>query len=76
MHVSRDHAIGAIAFSVSSFRDRGFLVGYDPLKGNPYHGNVWENVEAGAKLTKGTRKALLREAAWVVEIPGVSIAPG
>jgi hypothetical protein len=70
-HVAKAH--GAIALTVASFRDRKFMVGSDPLADNPYHGNVWQDAKAGSKLTRGTQKALLREAVWLVAIDGVAI---
>jgi hypothetical protein len=72
-HVTKRGELGAICFRVTAFRDRGFLVGFDPQPDNPYHGSVWEQAEKQARLTKGTRKALLREASWFIEIAGTSI---
>lgn len=74
--VGTAHSVGAIVLAVSAFRSRHFLVGYDPLPENPYHGAVWENAARSAKLTRGTKRALLKEAAWLVALPGVAISEG
>jgi hypothetical protein len=72
-HVKRGEALGAIALTVSCFRDRHFLVGFDPQPNNDYHGNVWQRPALNAKLTRGMRNALLREAEWFITIDGVAI---
>jgi hypothetical protein len=64
---------GSVALKVSSFRSRNFLVGYDPLPENPFHGGVWEDATRKSKMTRGTRKALLREASWLVQIDDIPI---
>jgi len=63
--------LGVISFTTSSFRDLDFLVGYDPLPTNPFHGGVWQN--GANKMTKGKRKRILRNANWLIEIDNVSI---
>jgi hypothetical protein len=73
-HLKARNFLGAIVFEVRSFRSRNFLVGYDPLANNPYHGGVWQDAGRGSKLTRGTKKALLREAAWLMPIANVPIA--
>jgi hypothetical protein len=65
--------LGSLVFEVNSFRSRNFFVGYDPLAENPYHGAVWQDAARNSKLTRGTKKALLREAAWLVPIASVLI---
>src|SRR5262249_8765703 len=72
-HVNKSQALGALAFRVSSFRDRHFQVGFDPMPGNDYHGGVWQRPALNAKFTRGMRKKLLREAEWFIAIDGVSI---
>jgi hypothetical protein len=73
-HLTARKFLGSIVFTVSSFRSRNFFAGYDPLAENPYHGGVWQDAARGSKLTRGTKKALLREAAWLVPIANVPIA--
>jgi hypothetical protein len=72
-YVKERKFLGAIVFGVRSFRSRNFFVGYDPRKGNPYHGGVWQDGARGSKLTRGVRMALLREAAWLVQIDDVPV---
>jgi hypothetical protein len=73
-HLNARNCLGAIVFEVRSFRCRNFFVGYDPLADNPYHGGVWQDGARGSKLTRGIKKALLREASWLVPIDNVPIA--
>jgi hypothetical protein len=40
---------------------------------NPYHGAVWQDETRGSRFTKGTRKALMKEAEWFVPLEGVKI---
>lgn len=63
---------GVISLKAAAFRTRSFLVGYEPMPGNEYHGAVWQT--AVAKLTKSKRKALLKEAEWFIVIPDTDIA--
>lgn len=72
-HVAQAQFVGAIVLEIASFRSRCFLVGYDPLSHNDYHGAVWENAAKGARMTRGAKRALLKEAAWIVPLPGVAI---
>lgn len=72
-HVTTPKHIASIVFNVDSFRTNRFLVGYDPLPENLYHGGVWE-VKDTSKLTKGMRSKLLKEAEWFVPLPGVSVS--
>jgi hypothetical protein len=72
-HVQTGKFVGSIAFKVRSFRSRDFLVGYDPFPKNPCHGAVWQDATRNSKLTRGTRKALLQEAAWSIPIDGIPI---
>jgi hypothetical protein len=73
-HAQARKFVGSIAFEVRSFRSRNFFVGYDPLLDNPSHGAVWQDAARNSKFTRGTRKALLQEAAWSVPIDGIPIA--
>lgn len=59
--------MGSVKFSVNDFRSREFLVGYEPLADNPYHGGVWGN------FSNSKRKELSSIAQWFVEIKGVSL---
>ena len=72
-HLRGRNFLGSLVFNVNSFRSRNFFVGYDPLTENPYHGAVWQDAARESKLTRGTKKALLREAAWFVPIANVPI---
>jgi hypothetical protein len=72
-HVTTPKFMASIALAVRSFRSRNFLVGYDPVKDNPYHGGVWQDAHRGSKLTRGVKKALLRESAWLVAVPGIPV---
>ncbi len=72
-HVTTPRFMASIVLAVGSFRSRNFYVGYDPLDDNPYHGGVWQDAQRNSKLTKGVRKALLREAQWLVPVPGIPV---
>lgn len=65
--VSSPPWLGSIVFTAARLRGEGFQVGYDPLPDNPYHGEAWGN------FAKSKQRALLRLAAWLVQIDGVSI---
>jgi len=71
-HVATPQFVGSIALRVSSLRSRQLLVGYDPLPENSYHGGVWGKSDK-RKLSRGTQRALLKEATWFVVIDGVAL---
>jgi hypothetical protein len=68
--MNRGVFLGAISLKAKDYRDEQLMVGFDPEKDNPCHGQVWGN--PGNKK----RKRLLRKASWYVEIAGVSLSDG
>jgi hypothetical protein len=72
-HVTTPKFMASIVLAVRSFRSRNFYVGYDPMNDNPYHGGVWQDAKRGSKLTRGVRKALLRESQWLVPVQGIAV---
>jgi hypothetical protein len=72
-YVTNPQQPGSLVLTTKNFRDRQFLVGFDPIPGNDYHGQVWAAPTRGSGFTKSTKRALLREASWFVDIEGVSI---
>jgi hypothetical protein len=58
---------GSVRFEAYQLREEGFKVGYDPLKDNPYHGEVWGN------FSKAKGKKLLQLCSWFVPIENTSI---
>ena len=65
--VSRPPFIGSIWFLASYLRSKAFVVGYDPLPDNPYHGEVW------GTFSKGRQRDMLATAQWFVQITGVDL---
>lgn len=49
MHVVSPPFVGAVRFVAGQLRAEEFLVGYDPLPGNPHHGEVWGSFTASKK---------------------------
>ena len=72
-HVTTPKFMASIVLAVGSFRSRSFLVGYDPLDDNRNHGGVWQDAPRSSKLTRGVKKALLREPTWLVPVPGIPV---
>jgi hypothetical protein len=72
-HVTTPKFMYSIVLAVGSFRSLNFYVGYDPLDDNPYHGGVWQDAQRRSKLTRGVKKALLRESKWLVAVPGMPV---
>jgi len=70
--VSTPTFTGSVFFDVNSARNAGLMVGYDPIVGNPYHGEVWGSSKPN-RFTKSQKRALINSSAWLVEIPGVDI---
>lgn len=60
--------IGSVRFNVGQLRDEKFKVGYDPLKDNPYHGEVW------GSFTTSKKSRLKQLCVWFVQIENVTIA--
>ncbi len=65
-YVSTPRWIGSVRFDAGSLRAEGFLVGYDPLPDNPFHGEVW------GRFSSVDIKRLVELCEWFVPIPGVS----
>ena len=58
---------GSVLLRVGDLRLEGFLVGFDPLDDNPYHGEVW------GQFSKGKKKKLLSICKWFVALDGVAL---
>lgn len=62
---------GAVVIRADSVRQLGGKVGYSPLPGNVYHGEIW-----GEMLKRlSAKNALLRACSWLVPLPGVDLRP-
>ena len=59
---------GSVFFQAGTLRGERLQVGYDPIQGNEFHGEVW-----GVR-TRAQSRRLQELAAWYVEIPDVQIA--
>jgi hypothetical protein len=68
-YVTTPRWTGSILFQAGQLRNEDFQVGYDPLPGNPYHGEVWGN------FSRSRQKRLLDLSEWFVEIEGVALHP-
>ncbi len=66
-YVTTPRWVGSVRFEAGALRCEGFMVGFDPLPENPYHGEVW-----GA-FSKSEQKRLRELCQWFVSIDGVSI---
>lgn len=66
-YVTESGWVGALRFLAGQLREEGFLVGYHPIPGNPYHGEVW------GTFSRGKQKRLRAMCEWFVQIDGVSI---
>ena len=66
-YVTSPRWIGSLRFVASALRGEGFMVGFDPLPENPYHGEVW-----GA-FSRSKQKRLRGLCQWFVPIEGASI---
>lgn len=64
---------GSVSFAASAIRALGLWVGYEPIPGNPHHGEVWGNPQAN-KFTSAQNRALTAGAQWYVQIPNVELA--
>ncbi|WP_300395131.1 hypothetical protein [Henriciella sp.] len=63
---------GSVYFIAESIRERELMIGYEPIEGNPYHGEVWRSPNGG-RFTRAQKKALRETAEWYVELPGVAL---
>lgn len=66
---------GSIQFKVETARSTGLRVGYDPIKDNPFHAEVWGPEGRANRFSKSQRDALLSGASWFVELDEVQISP-
>ena len=66
-YVTTPRWTGSVRFEAGALREEGFMVGFDPLPENPYHGEVW------GKFTKAQQHRLQQLAVWFVAIPGVKL---
>jgi len=63
---------GSVIFTAGEARGVQLIVGYHPIKDNPYHGEVWGSNEPN-KFSKSQKKALLAKSKWFVELPNVNL---
>jgi hypothetical protein len=63
---------GSVVFSAGRIRAAGFMVGFDPLPDNPYHGEVWSSPNGG-RFSKAQQRELQNLASWYVKIPNVEL---
>lgn len=66
-YVTTPRWTGSVRFKAGALREEEFMVGFDPLPENPYHGEVW------GKFTKAQQRRLQQLAVWFVTIPGVKL---
>ena len=59
--------LGSIYFTAGALRENGFLVGFDPLPSNPYHGEIW------GSFTRPQKEKLHQLCRWFVQIDNVEI---
>lgn len=59
--------MGSVIFKVVELRDLDFIVGYDPLPKNPYHGEVW------GTFSRSRVKKLKSLAHWLVPIEDTNL---
>ncbi len=66
-YVTESPFFGSVRLQVRPLRQEAFLVGYEPSKRNPYHGEVWGN------FTTSRQRTLKNLCEWFVPIAGVAI---
>lgn len=64
---------GAVKFKACVAREVGLMIGYDPLPNNPCHGEVWNSSARPNRFSTSQKKALFKEAEWLVPLSGVKI---
>lgn len=64
---------GAVYFVAIDARKAGLRVGYDPIDGNPYHGEVWGAADTPNRFTVRQKRMLARASRWFVALPDVDI---
>ena len=61
--------LGVVSFPVEEVRQNDFLVGYEPIPTDIYHGEVWQ-----PQLKRNTFAKQIKEyASWFIPIEGVSL---
>ena len=74
VYVTTPVFLGSVSFYAADIRGLQLRVGYDPIPGNPYHGEVWGGFERPNRFTSAQSRGLAAAARWYVEIPGVELA--
>lgn len=64
---------GSVSFPASAAREQDLWIGYEPIDGNPYHGEVWRPPPPTHRFTNTQKKALMQASEWFVELDGVDI---
>ena len=59
--------LGSVYFTAGALRENGFLVGFDPLPSNAYHGEIW------GSFPRPQKKKLHQLCRWFVQIDNVEI---
>jgi hypothetical protein len=60
--------VGSAVFKADLPRSLSLMVGYEPIPGNPPHGELW------GQFDRKISKALQRGSQWFVQIQGVALA--
>ncbi len=72
-YVTTPKYIGSVAFTAQSIRDLDLMVGYNPVDGNPHHGEVWGAGGRPNKFSNSQKRGLIAAAEWYVQIHDVEI---
>lgn len=64
-YVTTPRWMGSVVFSAYTVREAGMKVGYHPVEGNPFHGEIWGPFPKPAVLAA--------MAQWYVQIDGVAL---
>lgn len=70
---------GSVTFDASAAREVNLRIGYDPIEDapntedNPYHGEVWGNVDKPSRFTNAQKKALAKASKWLVALKDVAL---
>ena len=67
VHVTTPKYMGSVRFEAHQLRAESLMVGYDPIPGNHFHGEVW------GTFTRACQRRIQNAATWFVPLPGVSI---
>ena len=71
-YVTTPKYTGSVAFNAGAARAVALRIGYDPIPGNPYHGEVWGQ-DRPNRFKSYQKRELANASKWYVEIPGVVI---